>query len=48
MNKSFYKDILDIEKQKAILEDLGKNKPTKSSAKPNNIKQSTTQKNTKI
>ena len=48
MNKSFYKDILDIEKQKAILEDLGKNKPTKNNPKPNNIKQSTTQKNTKI
>jgi hypothetical protein len=31
MNQSFYKDILDLEKQKAILEDLSKNpskKPT--------------------
>jgi hypothetical protein len=25
MNQSFYKDILDLEKQKAILEDLTKN-----------------------
>ncbi len=32
MNQSFYKDILDIEKQKAILEDLGKNKQKKTSA----------------
>lgn len=34
MNQSFYKDILDLEKQKAILEDLSKNaskKPTASS-----------------
>jgi hypothetical protein len=34
MNQSFYKDILDIEKQKAILEDLGKNKPKNSSKLP--------------
>lgn len=34
MNQSFYKDILDLEKQKAILEDLGKNKPKKNSTGP--------------
>jgi hypothetical protein len=44
MNKSFYKDILDFEKQKAILEDLEKNRPKKSNVleakiiKPNNQK----------
>lgn len=37
MNTSFYKDILDFEKQKAILEDLSKTKIQKNStttAKP--------------
>lgn len=33
MNQSFYKDILDFEKQKAILEDLSKN-PSKKTAPP--------------
>jgi hypothetical protein len=37
MNQSFYKDILDLEKQKAILEDLSKNankKPTANKPEP--------------
>lgn len=33
MNKSFYKDILEIEKQKAILEDLNKNKSAKNKSR---------------
>lgn len=32
MNQSFYKDILDLEKQKAILEDLSKNSNKKTAA----------------
>jgi hypothetical protein len=32
MNQSFYKDILDLEKQKAILEDLSKNASKKPAA----------------
>jgi hypothetical protein len=34
MNQSFYKDVLDLEKQKAILEDLCKNASKKPAAAP--------------
>jgi hypothetical protein len=34
MSQSFYKDILDLEKQKAILDDLAKNNHKKPPSKP--------------